>query len=92
MVTNTHDIAIGNCTTLHALPLIFDSVGRTHIRDEILPIDEFDQGVLTGNVRVLNRQITRLFTAPNDVAILIYGERLPLVSDQKCSPTDSRGL
>ncbi len=53
-----------------------------------MPVDELDDCMLAGHIGVLNRQITRLFTPPDDVAFLIDGERLALIADRQSPRPD----
>ena len=81
VITHAEDVSIVDGLALDALALELDAVGRTHVDDMVLTIHELDQCMLARDVGILDREITRLFSAPNDEAVLVDLEKLTLVVD-----------
>ena len=79
MVTDAEGVSFHNDLSLDALTLVLHAIGRTHVHDEVLAIDELDHGVLTRHIGIFDGQIARLLAAPNNEAVFRDREALPLV-------------
>ncbi len=81
MVTDAEGIVVRDDLTGDALSVVLDAVGRTHVNHVVLAVEEFDHGMLPGDVGVLDGEVGGLFSAADDEAVFGDGVGLVVVPD-----------
>ena len=72
VVANAELVTGGDRLALQPSSVELNSVGRAHVHHEVLSIEALHHGVLTGYIRILDRQVARLLSTADDEAILVH--------------------
>src|SRR3972149_7304183 len=79
VVADAERVTLVDHLPLHTLTVVLDAIGRAHVPDVVLPVQKLDHRVLTRDVRVFDRQVTRLLPSADDDAVLRDREALAAV-------------
>ncbi len=83
MLADAENVTVLNGFSVYSLTAELDAIGGAHIDHIEVATGELDEGMLTRDIGISNRQIGGGLSAADDEAVLTHKERVTLVVDSQ---------